>query len=257
MSYLEKIVSEKSKKPPVVCIYGEGGIGKTTFAMSGEKALLLPTEEGWGKLEVDRLPLVKTFDDYRESIAELKSGDHDYRILTIDSLDWLEPLIWKEVLKTNKPNPEKIEDYGYGKGYMFAADIWRSVLDDLKSLRDERNMAIVTIAHQEVKPFHDPTSEPYDRYQIKLQNLARALVFEWADAVLFCGRDVKTKRAERGSQPVRGISTGKRILFCEARPAFEAKNRFGLPAEIDMNWETLVSAIKGDYKNGNVQQSTN
>lgn len=48
----------------------------------------------------------------------------------IDSLDWLERLIWAEVVK-RKPTTEKgrvvtsIEDYGFSKGYLYALEPFR------------------------------------------------------------------------------------------------------------------------------------
>ena len=49
----------------------------------------------------------------------------------------------------------------------------------------ERFWTIIIIAHCEIKNFQDPTSESYDRYQIKVHKSAAALVEEWADCVLF------------------------------------------------------------------------
>jgi hypothetical protein len=249
---LSRIVSGTKLKPPVIVLHGTGGVGKTTLATSGDKAVLLPIEEGWGRLDVSRFPLVTTFAEYADAIAALRNDDHDYKVLAVDSLDWLEPLVWAETLKRfPRPGVDTIEGYGYGKGFFHACDIWREVLGDLKRLRDERNMAIVAIAHSEVRTFNDPANEPYDRFQIKLNKQASALVFEWADAVLFASFDTKTKRDDRRGQTVtRGISTGKRRLFCEERPAYQAKNRYALPAEIDMSWTALTTHIKGEKNNG-------
>lgn len=252
MGVLSQIVSGIENKPPVLCVHGTGGVGKTTLATSGDKSLLLPIEEGWGKLDVERLPLVTTFAEYGAAISALRQDKHEYKILALDSLDWLEPLVWQETLRRYpRPGVDTIEGYGYGKGFFHACEIWREVLGDLKALRDERNMAIVVIAHSEIKTFNDPTQESYDRFQIKLNKQASALVFEWADAVLFASFDTKIKREERRGQIItKGTSSGKRRLYCEERPAFQAKNRYNLPPEIEMSWQSLTQNIKGQKQHG-------
>jgi hypothetical protein len=113
------------------------------------------------------------------------------------------------------------------------------VLTALNHLRVKRDMACILIAHSEIKRFDSPMSEPYDRYQPKLQSRLGSLIQEWADLVLFCVFDVATTKTDVGfdKKVTRGIGTGQRKMFTEERPAFYAKNRYGMPVELDMPLE--------------------
>ena len=77
--------------------------------------------------------------------------------------------------------------YGVGPAgsYVAALDLWREYLDGLNALRDDRGMSVIQIAHTDIKRFDSPEHEPYDRYVIKLQPRAAALLQEHSDVVLF------------------------------------------------------------------------
>ncbi len=80
----------------------------------------------------------------------------------IDSLDWLERLVWDKLCEQYAvPSIEKV-DGGYARGYMHALTLWREVLDHLNVLR-AAGMVIVLIAHSKVERFEDPESSSYDR----------------------------------------------------------------------------------------------
>ena len=124
------------------------------------------TEDGLGTLEVPHFPLARTFDEIMDALERLYTDEHGYRSVVIDSVDWLEPLVWQRACKDNRW--ASIEDAGYGKGYIAALDLWRQYLDALDALRGERGMTVVQIAHTDIKRFDSPEHEPYDRYVIKL-----------------------------------------------------------------------------------------
>lgn len=231
---LQSIRRGPAISPPRVVIYGPHGVGKTTFLSEAPSPILLPTEDGIAKLDIASFPIARKYSEVREAIATLQNESHEFQTLGIDSLDWLEPIVWKETCERN--GWDDIEKPGYGKGYLAAADVWRELFDSLVQLRDTKGMQVVLTAHTEIKRFDDPGSEPYDRYQIKLQPRASAIVQEWADAVLFCNYKVYTQKTDVGFKKVitRGVGLGERVLYTEERPSHYAKNRYDLPAEIAM-----------------------
>ena len=147
--------------PPLILLHGVAGIGKTTVASKAEKPVFIPTEDGLGTLEVDHFPLAKSFSDVSEALVALYEEPHDFQTVVIDSADWLEPLIWKQVCAMNKWG--SIEEPGYGKGYAAALDVWREYLEALNALRNDRDMTVIQIAHTDIKRFDSPVHEPYDR----------------------------------------------------------------------------------------------
>jgi hypothetical protein len=106
-------------------------------------------------------------------------------------------------------------------------------------------MICILIAHTEIKRFDSPEVEPYDRYQPKLQTRSSALVREWSDAVLFANYRTIVKKDDVGFNKTnnRGVSTGERLLYTAEKPAYMAKNRYGLPESIALSWEAFESAI--------------
>lgn len=237
---LSDIVTKNlGSKPPRILIYGVSGVGKTTFASQAPDALLVPLEDGLGLLDVAHTPIASTLTELHDILDALATEQHGYKSVIIDSLDWLEPLVYAHVCAQNKwPN---IEAPGYGKGYKAATDTWRQYLAKLDVLRN-LGMFVVQIAHASVKRFDAPDSESYDRYNVKLHEHASALVKEWSDIVLFANYVVSTKSNKTGTT-VRGVGIGERVAYTSERPAYVAKNRHRLPHQVPLNWHDFIGAI--------------
>lgn len=247
-------IAPKKHKPPRILIYGTPKIGKSTFGSLADNPIFVPTEEGLDNIDCPSFPVSKSFAEIMDYLGELAEKPHEYRTVVIDSLDHLEPLIWKQTLHDN-PRDSKgrvvnnIEDYGFGTGYRLAVDIWEKYIAVLEYLRDELGMTIIQIAHAEVKRFENPVTEGYDRYQVKLQKLAAALIMEESDIILFVNYFVGTTKSKNGfNERVRATGSGERILYTEDRPSFIAGNRYSLPDEIPFDkdggyWGVLAQHV--------------
>lgn len=226
------------RKPPRILIYGTHGIGKTSIAAGAEAPVFLQTEDGLGMLDAPTFGLLRTFDEVMQAITALYTEPHEFKTVILDTLDWLEPMVWAEASRIN--GWQNIEQPGYGKGYIAAMDVWRQLLEGLNALRDDKGMAIIMLAHCDIKKFESPESEPYDRYIIKLQARASSLIQEHVDCLLFANyrvsivRDKITPIGKKEDGRARAIGGGGRVIYAEERPAFLAKNRFSMPAQIAM-----------------------
>lgn len=254
-------------QPQKILLYSVQGLGKTTFASTFDHPIFIRTEDGAGALEVPTFPQLVTSFDQMEAAINALHGEHPFRTMVLDSLDWLEPIVWAKQMAM-APYSEKgkeiktIEDYGFGKGYAMALDWWRYLMGGLDSLRFNRGMQIVLIAHSEVKRYDSPETDPYDRYGIKLHKGAFALWQEWADMVLFANYRTRIHSAEVGfnKEVKRGEGSGERVIYTEERPAYLAKNRWGLPPEIhigqDKTWAGFHRALN-KVTNGRYALPTN
>ncbi len=245
---LLSLSSTQSLRAPRITVYGVAGVGKSTLGAAGPKPVFILTEDGLGRMQTTAFPLAKSYQDVIEALDALYNEQHDFETVVVDTLDWLEPMIWAEVCR-NK-GVQSIEDIGYGKGYAFAIDLWREYLDKLDRLRNEKNMVIIQIAHSVIKRFDSPQHEPYDRYEIKLHARASALVQEHSDCVLFANYRVSTTKTDVGFKKKvnRAVGSGERVLFTQERPAFLAKNRFNLPHELPMDWSVLQGHLTGQQQ---------
>ncbi len=233
-------ISRSTPKPPRVIVYGDAGIGKTTFAVSAPAPIVLQTEDGLGALDAEAFPLATTFDDVLAAVGALFTEEHKYRTLVVDSLDWLEPLIWNQVCADHRV--ESIERIPYGKGYIEALGYWRNFFDGITALRDQRGMAVVMIAHSQITRIEDPTMVAYDSHGLKLHKKAAAVAEEFSDLILFAQMATNTVTEEAGfnNKRVRAVTTGARIVHSIGQPAFLAKSRYPMPSPLPLAWAEVA-----------------
>jgi hypothetical protein len=250
MKLLDQVKSGKTPAPRRVMVYGTQGIGKSTFAACAPKPIFLQTEDGLGEIDCDKFPLVTNFNEAMGALSELYTEPHPYQSVVVDSLDWLERLIFAEVCR--KRNVENIEEIGYAKGYVFALTQWREFLEGLAALRNDRGMTALLIAHARIERFENPETEAYDRYVPRLHKLAAALIQEWCDEVLFATYKVYTKQSDEGFNRKRtqGIGSGERIVRTQERPAHVAKNRLNLPEELPLDWNVYAQYLANEKAQG-------
>lgn len=230
-------------KPPRILVYGPHGVGKTTFGAQAPAPILVPLEDGAGMLDVPRFPLLKSYAEVVEALNSLGADEHEHQTVIVDSLDWLEPMVQAETCARN--GWKDIEQPGYGKGYIACNTVWVEFFSLLQALRDFRNMQVILIAHQEVKTFQDPSTDPYDRYQIKLHKGASAIAQEWADAIFFCTFKtiVQKSKGAFNRENVRGVGHGDRVIYTQERPSHYAKNRYNLPYELPLSYSAFTTAL--------------
>ncbi len=241
---LKSIVTGVVTKPPRVLLMGVPGVGKSTFAAGAPAPIFIQVEDGADVLGVPRFPLAKTLNDVMGNLHDLATEPHDFQTVVIDSLDPLGALIDQVVIFEHSE-----KERGYGKDVGFAMEKWREILNALTWLRDNKNMAVILIAHTAVKRFDNPETEPYDRWVPRLNERIANLISAWSDAHLFANYKIFTSKTEVGfnKEITRGVSSGDPMLFTREKPAYLAKNRYGLPAEIPMprvgGWDAFVKAF--------------
>lgn len=246
MSLLDKVVSGVEEFPPRILLYGCQGIGKTTAASKFPSPLILATEDGIGNLAVPRLRIT-SYKQLLDTLRELAAEEHDYKTVAIDTIDALEPMIWKQVCEDYGETTIERVDGGYHKGYVIANELYWSVIRRaLDYLRVNKNMIIVLLGHSDIKRYDSPESDPYDRFQPKLHKYACASVCDWCDVIGYAAYKVFVKTTDTGFGKVKGkgIGSGARVLYLEERPAFIAKNRYQLPEKMDFDVSKFLSLIK-------------
>lgn len=241
---LESVVSTKETRPPIVVVYGDHGIGKTTFAASAPSPILIRTEDGAASVDAKAFPICKTLDDVKECISTLLNSEHEYKTVVIDTLDHLERIIHEDIAR--EKGVQNVGDVPYGAGYNLAADRMVEVLDMLAQLRTRKRMAVIMAAHAEVKRVEDPMSAAYDKTQIKLHKKAAALVRELCEFIGLARLDTVVKEEDAGFGKTRAravVNAPRKLLFAKS-DAYDSKTRNAFPPMIDFNWNAFESAFK-------------
>lgn len=237
--FLQKVQKGKIQGPYKIVLYGTEGVGKSTFASEAPRPIFMDTEGGTEQLDIERFPKIESFPDILAAIDELSTEKHEFQTFVLDTADWAESLIWKHVCE--QANVQTIEDIGYGKGYTAAIDHWRSLLARLDGLRN-RGMNVIVLAHAHIRTFRNPAGEDYETYELKLNAKAAGIVKEWPYALLFARYQAFTHTDK--NKRTRGVGDGSRVIVTEARPAWAAKNRYGLPFEMPLSWAEFDVAAR-------------
>lgn len=221
-----QIVKGKLQAPVKAVIYGPEGIGKSSLATKLPKPLFIDLEHGTNQLDVERV--------HADTLAELTQffdkWDGTYKTLVIDTADWMEKLIVAQVCM--KANKSGIEEFGYGKGWVYVAEEWKRLLDRLALMQRDFQTHIVFLAHAQIKKFEQPDEMgAYDRWELKLSKTASPLLKEWCDMLLFLNYKTLVVEGENGKFKAQG---GRRVVNTTHHSAWDAKNRFAFPEEIPL-----------------------
>lgn len=244
-------VPTRREKPIFAWVYGKGGIGKTTLASQmGDNPIFLSTEDGQHAVDATQFPTrPRTFVDVLRAIRNLTVQPHTYDTLVIDTLDGVEPLIWKTVVETTPDDKGRkvtsIEGYGYQKGFFHALEHWRHLLAVIERLQEKRGMNVVLISHEVLRGVKLPDQEDYERFEPAIHKQAVGLVHDAVDYVLFATKIVITKASgPKGKGRVKGSTDGVHYLLTKGSAGFLAKQRTPLPEELEVDGAALYASIR-------------
>ena len=240
-----KVSKGRIPKAKKVVLYGPEGIGKSTFAAQFPDPVFLDTEGSTAAMDVARIePLSWT--ELLGDIKEIINGNVDVpcKTIVVDTADWAEKMCADHVCAQN--HWDSISSPGYGTGYRVAWEEFGKLLN-LLSEATEKGFNVVITAHAAMRKFEQPDEAgSYDRWELKLQNSPKsnicAIVKEWGDMVLFANyKTIVTDKDKQGKGKGKG---GRRVMYTEHHPCWDAKNRYGLPSEMDFSYEAIRGIIE-------------
>ena len=230
-----KIERGRRHSPVRAVVYGTEGIGKSTLAAAFPSPVILDTEEGTHHLDVARVS-IGSWDELRAAIAEIGGGRGEFRTVVIDSADWAERLLVEHLLAEHKQ--KSIEGFGFGKGYTLLAEGFGRLLTQCDALIGV-GLNVVFVAHSKVQRTSPPDmADGFDRYELKLTKQTAPLLKEWCDLLAFC--NYKTAVTEGSDGRKKATGGKRRLMHLERAAAWDAKNRYGLDAELPMTIESLA-----------------
>lgn len=217
-----------------VLIYGVEGIGKTTFASKFPDPIFIDTEGSTGFINARKLPNPTSWTMLLDELEDIKSEPRG-KTLIIDTLDWAERLAKKYLMDKNKW--AAIDSTNYGSRYVALSDEIGKLLNKLTEIKDV-GINVVLTAHAETKKHELPDEMgQYDKYTLKLEKRDAGLAKEWADMILFF--NYKTTIISDSKSNSKKATGGQRVMYTTHKPAWDAKNRLGLPDELPIDFEAI------------------
>lgn len=230
-----RITSGKVIRPQKVVIYGPEGIGKSSLAARFPNPLFIDTEGGTAQLDVRRIEKPASFDELVSIVKEVAANPSICMTLILDTADWAEQFCIVDLCAKYKKNG--IEDFGYGKGYTYLAEEYSRLLNALDMVI-AAGINVVITAHAKMRKFEQPDEMgAYDRWEMKLSKQVAPLLKEWCDLLLFCNYKTFVVTAQNDTKKVQG---GKRIMYTSHHPCWDAKNRHGLPEEMELDYSNIA-----------------
>ena len=222
-----KVTEGPIERAQRVLVYGMEGIGKSTLASNMPDPIFVDVEDGTGHLYVRRMPTPTSWEVLVDECRSVAEDPGDASTIVVDSVDAAERLCQASVCRTAKK--PSIESWGYGKGYMIAAEEFQKLLDALDRCIAE-GVNVVLVAHSQIRKFERPDeSGAYDRFEVKLNKHVASKCKEWADAVLFLDYETFVSVDDNGKGKASG---GKRVIRTSHNVSWDAKNRWGLPDKL-------------------------
>lgn len=245
MSILNQIKKGPVQRPPKIMLIGVEGVGKSTAGANMPNPLFICGESGLVGPQFKDVPnfTPESWKDVLDLCDELAQNPGKYRSLVIDTLDWLEPMLYAHVVTTaHKSDIKHIEDFGYGKGYVMAQTEARQLLSRLDRV-NAAGMNILILSHSQLKTVQNPTGENYDHFESKVNQKIAGVFKEWCDCILFAHFEVYVEKNKMGINKATGGD--ERIVQTTHSAAWDAKNRYGLPEEMPLDMKAIMSAIMG------------
>ena len=242
------ITKGREDKPYKVVVYGVEGIGKTTLASHFPDPLFIDTEGSTTRMDVRRYPKPDSYSIVKQMVQEVIKTK-PCQTLVIDSVDWLESAMIKEICDAAKKT--SLTDFGYGNGFIKLEEEFGRFLDLLTEVT-ENGMNVVLTAHAKIVKFEQPNEQgAYDRWEMKLGNKTTAKTApklkEWADMVLFCNYETFAVAKDEKATKFRGTG-GKRVMYTTHHPSWDAKNRDNLPEKLDLDYKYIAHLFDGSSR---------
>lgn len=242
-----EISSGRMQKPLKMVIYGPEGIGKSSFAAQAPGALFIDTEGSTVHMDVRRLPTPQSWTMLLQEVDYVRRTPGLCQTLVIDTADWAERMARDHVCSTH--NVKGLEDFGYGKGYVYLYEAMGQLLNMLTDVVNA-GMNVILTAHAKMRKFEQPDElGAYDRWEMKLTKETPGMIKEWADLVLFATYETYIVKEQGKEKSNKGKAQGgARVMHTTHHPCWDAKNRHGLPDKLPLDFGQIAHLFVKDAR---------
>ncbi len=226
---LRTITNSTTNRAPKGIVYGPPGVGKTTFGACG---LIINAENGIPQgLVVDHTEYFSEWLEMRKCLDWLGEMNHNYGVVTIDTVDWMLRRMEEFVSGTDGTTRGMTSTLnksqgGYGNGKLVLRNhVYQYLLPLLDKLVNN-GVAVLLLAHTTRRELTTQDGAIYEKSMPKIHADLSDVFIEWSD---FVGAAC--------------MLSGERALILQETGQLVAKNRYGITNPISLSWDALVSAI--------------
>jgi len=223
------VINTVAPNPPKGIICAGAGVGKTTFGSTPENSIILDCENGAGAIQCQRTPYLTTWKDIEQWLVAIANDDHGYKVLAIDTIDWLMRRVEEHVAGSagNLSQTLNKSHGGYGSGKQVLKNyVYRCLLPLLDKIV-MRGIAVILLAHIKRTDITNVDGITVEKTAPDLPDEYLNTFVEWSDFVCLAKKDVD----------------GTRTLLTEEDNRALAKNRYDMPKTIPFTWTDFTSAI--------------
>lgn len=241
-------------RPMALVFFGPPGIGKTSLAarFPGAGFIIDPMDKGIDDLlHYRRVPsttrVLARPETWKATLKAIdKAPGQGIQTLVLDSGSGFQNLCFAHHCREQFDGDfTRHGFYSYQQGPKTAAKTdWETFLNHLEQAR-EAGLSIIFICHSIEKNYSNPSGSDYDRYIPYLDKEVWQGTHRWAQAVFFMHYRIETTK--KGPKTKVDTTQQDRIIETDWNPAFDAKNRLGLPSYIpmgDSDRETYANLYK-------------
>jgi len=210
-------------------LYSRSKFGKSEFCSRIPGAVFLATEPGLSHLETFNVP-IPDWDTFLNVCGELAKGDHQFKVVIIDTVDICYKLCSQHICSKNHVEVEA--DLPYGRGWSLVSNEFQRVMIKLAQLP----YGLVMISHTQEKEVETRTGKIV-KVVPTLPDKAAKFILGMVD--LICFGDFETETGPDGQKISRRVLRTKPTIY------YEAGDRSGrLPEMLDLDYLTFHEAYR-------------
>lgn len=233
-------------------IYGQEGVGKTSLAARFPSPVFIDCEGSTSKMDLRRLPKPTSWEMLNQEMEFILQTHHEknYRTVVIDTFDWAERLAIAALCQAH--GKTGIEDFGYGKGWEYECESIGKFLDLTEKLI-AAGINVVLNCHAITRKASVPEVEAeFDHWELKLGNKTTnkisPMLKEWSDLTLFLAFKTNVIATDDNGKKHKAVSN-ERVMYAAKTAWWDAKNRFGLPDEMPLAYESIAHIFETEKQN--------